>query len=39
MEQIDVFAGNLSITAKLTGTDKVYSAASEEVYYLNYNML
>ena len=32
---LDVFAGNLSITAKLTGTDKVYSAASEEVYYLN----
>lgn len=32
---LDVFAGNLSLSAKLAGTTKDYSAASNEIYYLN----
>lgn len=32
---LDVFAGNLSLSAKLAGTTKAYSAASNEIYYLN----
>jgi len=32
---LDVFAGNLSLSAKLAGTTKEYSAASNEIYYLN----